>query len=38
MAQTENGRPFDLSDHYSRPDVTQLTVNRQRQTSLVIKE
>jgi nitrilase len=37
MAQTENSRNFDPSDHYSRPDVTQLTVNRQRQTSLVIK-
>ena len=37
MAQSENSRHFDPSGHYSRPDVTQLTVNRQRQTALVIK-
>ena len=27
---------FDPAGHYSRPDVTQLTVNRQRQTTLKI--
>ncbi len=34
----EERQNFDLSGHYSRPDVTQLTVNRQRQSTLVIKE
>lgn len=29
---------FDPAGHYSRPDVTQLTLNRQRQTTLVIDE
>ncbi len=29
---------FDPSGHYARPDVTRLTVNRQRQSTLVIKE
>lgn len=24
---------FDLAGHYSRPDLTQLTVNRARQTT-----
>jgi nitrilase len=38
MALTENSRHFDPSGHYSRPDVTQLTLNRQRQTTLVIEE
>ncbi|MFC1877156.1 hypothetical protein ACFL2E_07795 [Thermodesulfobacteriota bacterium] len=27
---------FDPAGHYARPDVTQLTVNRQRQTTLKI--
>jgi nitrilase len=27
---------FDPAGHYSRPDVTQLTVNRQRQNTLKI--
>jgi nitrilase len=34
----EERQNFDPSGHYSRPDVTQLTVNRQRQSTLVIKE
>ena len=29
---------FDPAGHYSRPDVTQLIVNRQRQSTLVIRE
>ncbi|MEM9075817.1 MAG: carbon-nitrogen hydrolase family protein [Bacteroidota bacterium] len=29
---------FDPVGHYSRPDVTQLTVNRERQSTLKIKE
>ena len=29
---------FDPSGHYSRPDVTQLTVNRQRQSVLNLKD
>lgn len=32
----EERQNFDLSGHYSRPDVTQLTVNRQRQNTLNI--
>lgn len=34
----EERQNFDPSGHYSRPDVTQLTVNRQRQSTLVIEE
>ena len=34
----EERQNFDPSGHYSRPDVTQLTVNRQRQSILAIKE
>ena len=34
----EERQNFDPSGHYSRPDVTQLTVNRQRQSTLLIKE
>ncbi len=34
----EERQNFDPCGHYSRPDVTQLTVNRQRQSTLVIKE
>ena len=34
----EERQNFDPCGHYSRPDVTQLTVNRQRQSNLVIKE
>jgi nitrilase len=34
----EERQNFDPSGHYSRPDVTQLTVNRQRQSTLMIKE
>jgi hypothetical protein len=37
MAQTENGRHFDPSGHYFRPDVTQLKINRLSQSTLVIK-
>jgi nitrilase len=29
---------FDPAGHYARPDVTQLTVNRVRQTTLIIEE
>jgi nitrilase len=34
----EERQNFDPCGHYSRPDVTQLTVNRQRQSAVVIKE
>ena len=34
----EERQNFDPSGHYSRPDVTQLTVNRERQSILNIKE
>ncbi|MEM6843602.1 MAG: carbon-nitrogen hydrolase family protein [Bacteroidota bacterium] len=34
----EERQNFDPSGHYSRPDVTQLTVNRERQSVLKIKD
>ena len=34
----EERQNFDPSGHYSRPDVTQLTVNRDRQSVLKIRE
>lgn len=34
----EERQNFDPSGHYSRPDVTQLTVNRQRQSVINIKD
>jgi nitrilase len=34
----EERQNFDPSGHYARPDVTQLTVNRRRQSTLTIKE
>lgn len=34
----EERQNFDVSGHYSRPDVTKLTVNRERQSILDIKE
>lgn len=34
----EERQNFDVSGHYSRPDVTQLIVNRERQSILSIKE
>ncbi len=34
----EERQNFDPSGHYARPDVTQLTVDRRRQSTLVIKE
>lgn len=34
----EERQNFDPAGHYSRPDVTQLTVNRRRQSTLVIEE
>jgi nitrilase len=30
----EERQNLDVAGHYSRPDVTQLTVNRQRQTTI----
>ena len=33
----EERQNFDASGHYSRPDVTQITVNRSRQSILNIK-
>jgi nitrilase len=30
----EERQNFDVAGHYSRPDVTQLTVNRERQTTV----
>ena len=29
---------FDPAGHYSRPDITQLTIDRRRQTTVVFKE
>lgn len=34
----EERQNFDPAGHYSRPDVTQLTLNRQRQSTLVIDD
>ncbi len=34
----EERQNFDASGHYSRPDVTQLTVNRERQATVLIKD
>jgi len=34
----EERQNFDPAGHYSRPDVTQLTINRRRQTTLLIEE
>ena len=34
----EERQNFDASGHYSRPDVTKLTVNRQRQSVLMIND
>lgn len=34
----EERQNFDLSGHYSRPDVTQLIVNRNRQNILIIND
>lgn len=34
----EERQNFDVSGHYSRPDVTRLTVNRERQSILDIKD
>jgi len=34
----EERQNFDVAGHYSRPDVTQLVVNRERQAILKIKE
>ena len=33
----EERQNFDVVGHYSRPDVTKLTVNRDRQTTVEIK-
>jgi hypothetical protein len=37
MAQTENGRHFDPSGHYFRPDGSKFTVNRRSQRTLRMK-
>lgn len=34
----EERQNFDPSGHYARPDVTQLTVNRERQRAVIYKE
>lgn len=34
----EERQNFDPSGHYARPDVTRLTVNRGRQTTLTLEE
>ena len=34
----EERQNFDPSGHYSRPDVTRLTVNRKRQSTVIIEE
>ena len=34
----EERQNFDPSGHYSRPDVTQLSVNRERQSIIQFKE
>ena len=34
----EERQNFDPSGHYSRPDVTQLTVNRKRQKTVIVEE
>ena len=34
----EERQNFDAAGHYSRPDVTQLSVNRQRQSTVLINE
>lgn len=34
----EERQNFDPVGHYSRPDVTQLIVNRQRQSTIVLKD
>ena len=34
----EERQNFDPSGHYARPDVTRLTVNRRRQSTLVLKD
>ena len=34
----EERQNFDPAGHYSRPDVTQLTINRRRQTTLILEE
>ena len=34
----EERQNLDVAGHYSRPDVTQLTVNRQRQSTLRVIE
>jgi nitrilase len=34
----EERQNFDPSGHYSRPDVTQLHLNRERQSTLKVKE
>ena len=38
QAVLEERQNFDPAGHYSRPDVTRLIVNRQRQSTLYIKE
>ena len=38
VAVLKERQNFDPAGHYSRPDVTQLTVNRKRQSTININE
>jgi nitrilase len=34
----EERQNFDPAGHYARPDVTQLVLNRERQSTLILKD